>query len=81
MVLIGEDWRSQHKSFHKIFDEKHPEEEVDTPVLFSWQKYEEKNKKFAVAPPFYIVPEYRPENYRDPNSDTVFESDSDSESD
>ena len=79
MVQIGEDWRSQHKSFHKIFGEKHPEEEVDTPVLFSWQKYDIKNKKFGISPPFYIVPEHSPDLYRDPNSDTVFESDSESD--
>ena len=80
MVLTGKDWTLQHKLFHKLFDEKHPDE-VDTPVLFSWQKYEEKNQKVAIAPPFNIVPLYSPDQYRDSNSDTVFESDSDLESD
>ena len=71
----------QHKLFHKLFDEKHPNEEVDTPVLFSWPKNEEINQKVAIAPPFKIVPLYSPDQYRDSNSDTVFESDSDLESD
>ena len=79
MVLTGKDWSLQHKLFQKLFDEKHPKEEVDTPVLFSWQKYVEKNQNFASAPPFNIVPEYSLENYRDSNSDTVFESDSESD--
>ena len=87
MVLTGKDWSLQHKLFHKLFDEKHPNEEVDTPVLFSWEIYEkkyekyEKSQKVAIAPPFNIVPLYSPDQYRDSNSDTVFESDSDSESD